>query len=65
MLQWPVAKPPRPIGRRTCQACALPSAFYALTAMSDRALAYSDEPLKHRHLVTYEAAGHVSALMSI
>jgi hypothetical protein len=34
-----------------------PSAFYALTAMSDRALAYSTEPLKHRHLVLYEAAG--------
>ena len=28
-----------------------PEAFYALTAMSDRALAYSSEPLKHRHLV--------------
>ena len=25
--------------------------------MSDRALAYSDEPLRHRHLVIYEAAG--------
>jgi hypothetical protein len=34
-----------------------PAAFYALTAMSDRALAYSTEPLKHRHLVVYEAAG--------
>jgi hypothetical protein len=34
-----------------------PSAFYALTAMSDRALAYSNEPLKHRQLVIYEAAG--------
>ena len=33
------------------------SAFYALTAMSDRALAYSNEPLKHRHLVIYEAVG--------
>jgi hypothetical protein len=32
-------------------------AFYALTAMSDRALAYSTEPLKHRHLVIYEVAG--------
>jgi hypothetical protein len=32
-------------------------AFYALTAMSDRALAYSTEPLRHRHLVIYEAAG--------
>jgi len=35
-------------------------AFYALTAMSDRALAYSIEPLKHRHLVIYEAAGMAS-----
>jgi len=35
-------------------------AFYALTAMSDRALAYSTEPLKHRHLVVYEAAGMAS-----
>jgi hypothetical protein len=34
-----------------------PGAFYALTAMSDRALAYSTEPLRHRHLVIYEAAG--------
>jgi hypothetical protein len=33
------------------------SAFYELTAMSDRALAYSTEPLKHRHLVIYEAVG--------
>lgn len=37
-----------------------PEAFYALTAMSDRALAYSSEPLKHRHLVIYEAAGMAS-----
>jgi hypothetical protein len=35
-------------------------AFYALTAMSDRALAYSNEPLQHRHLVIYEAAGMAS-----
>ena len=35
-------------------------AFYELTAMSDRALAYSAEPLKHRHLVIYEAAGMAS-----
>lgn len=34
-----------------------PSAYYALTAMSDRALAYSEEPLRHRVLVLYEAAG--------
>ncbi len=32
-------------------------AFYALTAVSDRSLAYSTEPLKHRHLVIYEAPG--------
>jgi hypothetical protein len=32
-------------------------AFYALTAMSEHALAYSKEPLRHRHLVIYEAAG--------
>jgi hypothetical protein len=32
-------------------------AFYALTAMSDRALAYSTEPLRRRHLVIFEAAG--------
>lgn len=34
-----------------------PEAFYALSAMSERALAYSEEPLKHRTLVIYEAAG--------
>jgi hypothetical protein len=37
-----------------------PEAFYALSAMSDRALAYSSEPLRHRHLVIYEAAGMAS-----
>ena len=37
-----------------------PEAFYSLTAMSDRALAYSAEPLRHRHLVIYEAAGMAS-----
>jgi hypothetical protein len=35
-------------------------AFYALTAMSERALAYSTEPLTHRHLVIYEASGMAS-----
>src|ERR1700719_1550305 len=39
-----------------------PQAFYALTAMSDRALAYSSEPLRHRHLVIYEAAGMASEI---
>ena len=34
-----------------------PSAYYALTAMSDRTLAYSEEPIKHRFLIIYEAAG--------
>lgn len=33
------------------------SAYYALTAMSERALAYSTEPLAHRMLVLYEAVG--------
>ncbi len=32
-------------------------AYYALSAMSEHALAYSDEPLVHRMLVLYEAAG--------
>jgi hypothetical protein len=32
-------------------------AYYALTAMSDRTLAYSEEPIKHRFLIIYEAAG--------
>jgi hypothetical protein len=32
-------------------------AYYALTAMSERALAYSEEPLQNRILVIYEAAG--------
>ena len=33
------------------------SAYYALTSMSERAIAYSDEPMIHRILVIYEAAG--------
>jgi hypothetical protein len=33
------------------------SAYYALTAMSEHTLAYSEEPIKHRFLVIYEAAG--------
>nr|MBA2598669.1 hypothetical protein [Chloroflexia bacterium] len=33
------------------------AAYYALTAMSERALAYSEEPISHRMLVLYEAAG--------
>lgn len=33
------------------------SAYYALSGMSERALVYDDEPLQHRYLVIYEAAG--------
>jgi hypothetical protein len=39
-------------------------AFYALTGMSDRGLAYSTEPLKHRFLVFYEAPGMASEFLS-
>jgi hypothetical protein len=35
-------------------------AVYALSSMSERALAYSEEPLSHRMLVIYEAAGLAS-----
>ena len=31
------------------------AAAHTLTALSERALAYSREPLKHRHLVIFEA----------
>jgi hypothetical protein len=34
-----------------------PQAYYQLTAMSERALAYGTEPLRHRFLVLFEAAG--------
>jgi len=34
-----------------------PSAYYALSSMSEHALAYSVEPLSHRFLVLYEQAG--------
>jgi hypothetical protein len=34
-----------------------PSAFYTVTGMSERALVYSEEPLEHRTIVIYEAAG--------
>jgi hypothetical protein len=34
-----------------------PEAFYLLSAMSERALAYDPEPLAHRMLVIFEAAG--------
>jgi hypothetical protein len=34
-----------------------PESYYVLTAMSEKTLAYSSEPLSHRFLVVYEAAG--------
>jgi len=34
-----------------------PAAYYALSSMSEHALAYSQEPLSHRFLILYEAAG--------
>lgn len=34
-----------------------PSATYTLSGFSERALAFSDEPLSHRVMVVYEAAG--------
>jgi hypothetical protein len=39
-------------------------AYYALSAMSERALAYSEEPLQHRFLVIFEAAGLASDFAS-
>jgi acyl-coenzyme A thioesterase PaaI-like protein len=41
-----------------------PSAFYALSGMSEHALIYDREPLHHRILVIYEAAGMASELLS-
>lgn len=35
-------------------------AYHALTAMSERTLAYSEEPIKHRFLVFFEADGMAS-----
>jgi hypothetical protein len=40
------------------------SACYILSAMSERALAYSEEPVSHRFLVIYEAAGMNSDVAS-
>lgn len=39
-----------------------PTAYYALTSMSERSLAYGDEPLSHRMLVLYEASGMPSEI---
>ena len=40
------------------------SAYYTLTAMSERALAYSEEPLSHRFIVLAEAQGLSSDFQS-
>lgn len=37
-------------------------AFFPLTAMSDRALIYSNEPLEHRFIVIFEASGLVGEM---
>jgi hypothetical protein len=56
-----VVKAPSSAGKSYLIECVLtffpPSAYYALSSMSERALAYSEEPLSHRVLVIYEAAG--------
>jgi hypothetical protein len=39
------------------------SAYYVLSAMSDRALIYWDEPMMHRYLILYEAAGINSEIL--
>lgn len=41
-----------------------PDAYYALTAMSDRALAYTDKDLKHRFVILFEAVGLNSEFQS-
>jgi hypothetical protein len=40
------------------------SSYYALSAMSEHALAYDREPLQHRMLVIYEAAGMAGEMQS-
>ena len=41
-----------------------PEAYYCMTAISDRALAYTEADLEHRFLVVYEAAGIVGDFAS-
>ena len=56
-----VIKGPSSSGKSHLLDCTLrffpPSAYYRLTAMSERALVYGNEPLKHRTLVVAEASG--------
>jgi len=41
-----------------------PSAYFARTGMSERAIIYSDEDYRHRFIVIFEAAGMNSDMMS-
>jgi hypothetical protein len=54
-------KGPSSAGKSFVVECVLayvpPAAYYALSAMSEHAIVYDQEPLKHRILVIYEAAG--------
>jgi len=54
-------KGPSSGGKRYLVECVLQyfpdSAYYALTSMREKVLAHSEEPIKHRFLVLYEAAG--------
>ena len=56
-----VVKGPSSAGKshlvKTCLSFFPDSAYYALSAMSDKALLYLQEPLDHRFLVIYEAHG--------
>lgn len=71
LLERPVSaaiKGPSSAGKSHVTGCVLKfvraSAYHAITAMSPRALAYSDEPLEHRMLVLYEAAGMAGEFQS-
>jgi len=64
LLDRPISvaiKGPSSAGKSYLAACVLEffpqSAYYPLSGMSEKALAYTEEPLSHRFLVIYEAAG--------
>ena len=63
-----VVKGPSSGGKSYLVECALKffpeRSYYALTAMSNKAIAYSEEPLKHRFIVIYEATGAESECAS-
>ncbi|RYF51184.1 MAG: hypothetical protein EOO38_03835 [Cytophagaceae bacterium] len=56
-----VVKGPSSAGKSAVVDCALSyfpqDAYHCVSSMSERAMAYSEEPLVHRMLVVYEAAG--------